>query len=69
MSDKRSSKPTRGRELLEGYQPTDGKGYDPQTGKLDLSKLKPPKGGSAVQPPPNGTPSRPPKAPGGEKSS
>jgi len=64
MSEKKSSTPTQGRPLLEGYQPTDGKGCDLQTGKLDLSRLKPSKGGSAVQPPSTGKPSLPPKASG-----
>lgn len=37
------------------YQPTGQRGYQPQvTGeKLDPMKLTPPKGGSAVQPPPS----------------
>ncbi len=53
----------------EGYQPTDGKGCDPVTGKLDLTKLKPPKGGTAVQPPQTPAPSQPQKPPDGQKPS
>lgn len=68
MSEKQPSRPTRDRPLLEGYQPTDGKGYDPKTGKLDLSRLKLPKWGSAIRPP-GGTSPQPPKDSGGDKSS
>ncbi len=43
------------RPVNEGYRPSGQKGYQPQTAqRLDPMKLPPPKGGSAVQPPPNG---------------
>ena len=39
-------------EIHEGYRPRGQRGYQPQTNQpLDPSKLTPPTGGSAVQPP------------------
>lgn len=59
---------SRSKALLEGYQPkVSNSSLLRPDGTLDLSKVKPPKGGSAVQPPSSGA-STPPKPPGGEKS-
>ena len=66
MSDKRPIRPTR---LQEGYQPDFRNGYQPETGKIDISLLKPPKGDTAVQPPQSPTPAQPQNPSGGEKSS
>jgi len=41
--------------LLEGYQPKVQSGSQPPRGKVNISVLKPPSGGSAIQrPKPNG---------------
>jgi hypothetical protein len=43
------------RPVREGHRPSGQKGYQPHPGqRLDPMKLQPPRGGSAVQPPPNG---------------
>ena len=51
MAGTTTDKSTVARPVNEGYRPSGQKGYQPQPGqRLDPT----PKGGSAVQPPPNG---------------
>ena len=60
MSDRKSGnaiRTVRDSNDIFGFKPRGQRGYQPQSSTpLDPMKLTPPTGGSAVQPPSNGTP-------------